>query len=123
MRGARARRCSGNRCTQRSRGSTTCESALLTSVVTMSLPQDHRARGRRAGAGDDERDLGPRDLVGRRAAKLPDGLEHVGHAMQLHLAAVAAVGVDRQGALAANAAVGDEPAALALLAATQVLEA
>src|SRR5437763_314566 len=75
MRGARSRRWLGSRCTQRSRGSTTCESALLTSVVTVSLPQDHRARRRRAGAGDDERDLDPGDLVCGRAAELPDGLE------------------------------------------------
>src|SRR5215831_15882028 len=123
MRGARPRRCEGKRCTQRSSGSTTCESALFTSVVTVSLPQDHRAGRRRARTRDHQRDLGSGDLVCGGPPQLAHSLEHVCHAVQVHLGEVAAVRVDRQQTLAPDAAVGDERAALPRLTEPEVLEA
>src|SRR4051794_20579055 len=83
--------------------------------------QDESAGGY-AGAGGDEHVLDVGNLVDRRTAQLPDRLRDAVHAVQVGLAELAAVGVERQPPAELDRAVGDEVLRLAALAEAELLE-
>src|ERR1700733_804213 len=78
-----------------------------------SLYGQDEAAGGDAGAGGDQDRAVARDLVDRGAADLADRLGDAVHAVDVGLAQLAAVGVERQAAAQLDRAAGDEVAGLA----------
>src|SRR5262249_61374655 len=98
--------------------------AALPSSLGMALigaAEDQRA-GRHAGAGSHKHVLDPVDLVHRRAAHLADALGDAVHAVDVCLAQLAAVRVDRKPAAELDVAVPEELLGLAARTEPELLE-
>src|SRR5437588_250047 len=83
---------------------------------------EDQAAGRHAGAGGDQHVVHAGDLVDRSAADLAHGLGDAVHAVDVRLAELSAVRVERQPAVQLDRAVGDEVPGLAARAEAQLLE-
>ena len=101
---------------------TSCSSQSGATATDSALLSQDEARGRHAGTGGDEHVLDVGHLVHRRAAQLAHALGDAVHAVDVGLAELAAVGVDRQPAADLDRAVGDEVLGLAPAAEPQLLQ-
>src|SRR3954469_10350096 len=88
----------------------------------LTVGAEHQRGRRDTGATGDEHVLGAADLVDRRAAHLAHALGDAVHAVQVGLAQLTAMGVDRQPAAELDAAVGEEVLRLTTPAEAELLE-
>src|SRR3954469_13761107 len=89
-------------------GLSTLEGAQSAADLRSSMQAEHQGTGRDARAAGDQHVLGAGDLVDRRPADLPHAFGDAVHAVQVGLAELPAVGVDRQPAADLDPAVGNE---------------